>query len=150
MGNDILNFDADTAVGALFCALGAVCYGVFTALNQKYYYNKRISLMINYFVTFALTSVINGVSGNLFIPTLPEALGFAYNGMFSIAIANTLWMIALESGETAKISNLAYMTPFISLIWTSLVLKEPFRIELVIGLVVIVAGIFLQLKDKKK
>lgn len=150
MGGELLHFEANTAAGALLCILGAVCYGTFTALNQKFHYNKSISLMINYFITFALTSIINAASGSLFTPTLPETLGFAYNGIFTVAIANTLWVTALESGKTAKISNLAYITPFISLIWTSLVLKEPLHINFVIGLAVIVLGIFVQLKEKRK
>ena len=150
MGSELLHFNENTATGALLCVLGAISYGTFTALNQKYYYDKRISLMINYFVTFALTTVINGANGNLFIPTAPEALGFAYNGIFTVAIANTLWTVALESGKTAKISNLAYITPFLSLVWTSLVLKDPLHINFVIGLTVIVVGIFVQLKDKRK
>ncbi len=150
MGGELLHFNANTAAGALLCILGAICYGTFTALNQKFRYDKPISLMINYFVTFALTSIINAASGNLFIPTVPEALGFAYNGIFTVAIANTLWVMALESGKTAKISNLAYITPFVSLIWTSLILKEPLHINFVIGLCVIVVGIFVQLKDKRE
>lgn len=150
MGGEILHFNENTAVGAVLCILGAISYGTFTALNQKFHYDKPISLMINYFVTFILTTVINGAGGNLYIPTLAETLGFAYNGIFTVAIANTLWVIALESGKTAKISNLAYITPFVSLIWTSLVLKEPLHINFVAGLAVIVVGIFVQLKDKSK
>ncbi len=150
MGGELLHFNANTAVGALLCVLGAISYGTFTALNQKYCYDKRISLMINYFVTFTLTSIINAASGNLYIPTVPEVLGFAYNGIFTVAIANTLWTVALESGKTAKISNLAYITPFLSLVWTSVFLKEPLHINFVVGLAVIVVGIFVQLKDKNE
>lgn len=150
MGNELLHFNENTGVGALLCVLGAISYGTFTALNQRFAYNKPVSLMINYFVTFALTTVINAASGDLFIPTVSEFFGFAYNGIFTVAIANTLWAIALESGNTAKISNLAYITPFVSLIWTALILKDPLRINFVIGLAVIILGIFIQLKEKRK
>ncbi len=150
MGGGAGENSSSSLTGALCCVLGAISYGLFTSLNQKHRYDKRISMMINYFVTFVLTSIINGVSGNLFIPVFPELLGFMWNGMFAIAVANTLWMLALESGKTAKISNLAYITPFISLIWTSLILKEDIRLTSVMGLVVIVAGIFIQLSDGKK
>ena len=56
----------------------------------------------------------------------------------------------LEKGDTAKISNLAYITPFLSLIWTALILKESFNIYSILGLIVIVLGIFIQMKDKKE
>ncbi len=149
MGGGNAELNSKNITGTLCCVFGAISYGVFTSLNQKFRYDKRISMMINYFVTFTVTSIINGISGDLFIPELTEAFGFLWNGIFAIAVANTLWMLALESGKTAKISNLAYATPFISLIWTSLILKEELHLTSILGLAVIVLGILIQLRDKK-
>lgn len=141
------NVEEGILSGSIFCVLGAVSYGLFTALNQKICYDKWLSMMINYFVTFILSCVINIINNNLFIPTIAETAGFAWNGVFTMAIAGTAWLIALESGNTAKISNFAYLTPFISLIWTSLILNEEISINFFIGLVVIVSGLFVQSKD---
>ena len=60
--------------------------------------------------------------------------------------------MAIESGDTAKISNLAYITPVLSMVWTSLILKETITIQSVIGLAVILLGILIQLwtGSKKK
>ncbi len=144
--------DSGVILGMLACLLGAVSYGLFTALNKKFHYDKILSMMMNYFVTFFVTSIINVVSGNLFIPSGIETLGFAWNGIFTMAIACTTWVIALDKGNTAKISNLAYITPFLSLVWTFFILgdegiKDP---NSLIGLCVIVAGIFIQLINFKK
>lgn len=149
-GKGIGAIDKNTLIGAALCIAGAISYGLFTGLNQKYFYDKRVSMMINYFVTFALTTIINAVAGDLFVPTLAQVGGFAWNGIFTVAIANTAWAVALESGKTAKISNLAYITPFLSLVWTSLILKEELSPWSVIGLTVIVGGILIQLTDKKQ
>ena len=85
------------------------------------------------------------------VPTVGfvEILGFAWNGIFTMALAGTAWMLALESGKTAKISNLAYITPFLSLVWTRLILKEPISLLSLGGLGLIVLGILIQLKDRK-
>ena len=149
-GAEILSFNKTVITGAVLCCLGAVSYGMFTALNQKLRYNKNISMMLNYFVTFILTTIINGAGGKLFIPTLQQTAGFVWNGVFTMAIACTSWVLALESGKTAKISNLAYITPFLSLVWTSLFLKEKLHLSFIIGLIIIVAGIFVQLSEKSK
>ena len=149
-GGELAYFSSTTLIGTAFCMAGAVSYGVFTALNQKIYYDKRISMMLNYFATFILTTVINAFRGDLFVPDITQLLGFTWNGMFVMAIASTLWVIALESGKTAKISNFAYITPFLSLVWTSLILKEEISVYSLAGLIVIVAGIFIQLGEKKK
>ncbi len=139
-----------TLLGALMCVLGAVSYGLFTALTDRFNYEKSLMMMVSFVATFIITTVINGVKGDLFIPTGFEILGFIWNGMFVMALASTSWAIALHMGDTAKISNLAYITPFASLIWIRLILKEELSIFSVLGLIVIVAGIFIQLKDKKE
>ena len=149
-GGDIKKLNGDLILGAVYCILGAVSYGVFTALNQKYDYEQSISVMISYIASFVLTSIINIAQGDLFVPTLVETLGFVWNGVITMAIANTVWVMALKAGNTAKISNLAYITPFLSMVWTSLILKEKLNIYFIAGLVVIVLGIFIQLKEKGK
>lgn len=150
VGGELLHFDGNVLFGSAMCALGAVSYGLFTALNQKIYFDKSLSMMINSAVAFVVTLILCAARGELFIPTLVEGVGFAWSGVCTIAVANTLWAKALEDGNTAKISNLAYITPFASLIWTWSILKEPLQFNFVIGLAIIVLGIMIQLGDKKK
>lgn len=149
-GQDILNLNKDSLIGALFCILGAVCYGIYTALNRKVNYDKFISLSMSYFTTCIITGVIIALQGKMFLPTAPQLGGFFWNGVFAIAAANVSWLYALTGSDTAKISNLAYTTPFVSLVWSSLILKEKISIFSVIGLIIIISGIFIQLVGSKK
>ena len=150
VGGAVTNFDAKILLGALFCTLGAVSYGVFTALNQKFQYNKMLSLMSSYIATFIVTSVINGFNGALFMPHTGQIAGFLWNGICTVAIANSFWVMALESGKTAKVSNLAYITPFLSGVWTSIFLNEKLTLNSIFGLVIIVLGIFIQMNEKER
>lgn len=134
-------------LGTVSCILGAVSYGVFTALNRKFIYDKGISMMNNYLITFILTTIINVVNGELFLPNMLQCAGIAWNGMFTMALANTLWILALEKGKTEKVSNLAYITPFLSIVWVSVFLKEELSIYSIVGILVIIIGIFIQLKQ---
>ena len=137
-------------IGAISCFLAAVSYGLFTAFNKKYTYEKSISMMTNYLVTFVLTTIINAISGKLFVPNMLQGIGIAWNGMFAMAVADTLWILALAGGATGKISNLAYITPFLSLVWASIFLEEKLAVNSILGLVIIVLGIVIQLKSGKK
>ena len=148
--SELSSLTADIAIGSVLCICGAVSYGIFTALNKKFLFDKRISMMVNYSVSFMLTTLINGINGDLFLPTGIQTLGIAWNGVLSIGISATCWAMALDCGKTERISNLAYITPFLSLVWTSLILKEPFNPFNLIGLVVIVGGILIQFGEKKK
>ena len=149
-GADLVSLNKGFLTGALLCVAGAVSYGIFTAFNQKYKYDKKISMMMNYAATFLITTVINAARGDLFIPDALQTMGIVWNGVFTMAIACTAWIIALSSGNTAKISNLAYITPFLSLVWTFFILGEEIALTSVAGLVIIVGGIFIQLKENKK
>ena len=150
VGDALKDLNINAIMGALFCILGAVSYGLFTALNQKKNYNKSMTLMVSYLTTLVLTTIINGVKGDLFLPATSQVAGFLWNGIFAVAIANTCWVNALKSGDTAKVSNLAYITPFVSGIWTYIFLNEKITASSVVGLGIIILGIFIQLKDKKK
>ena len=142
-------FTADTLTGAVLCICGAVSYGLFAALNKKMGYDKRLSMMINYIVTFVLTTIMHVWNRELFLPSAVQTLGIAWNGILTMAVASTCWMLALERGKTERVSNLAYITPFLSLIWTALILKEEFRVINLLGLLVIVGGILIQFLEPK-
>ena len=143
-------FGGAALLGAVSIFFAAVSYGLFTALNQKFQYDKDISLMLVYGAIPVITAVICAFT-NGFVPVgVADLLGFAWNGALVMGVANTAWAIALESGETAKISNLAYITPFASLVWIAIFLKESINPFAFLGLLIIVAGILIQLGGKKK
>ena len=136
--------------GVLCCILGAVSYGIFTALNQKMNYNKSMTLMVSFFATFLFTTLVNLINGDVFMPDTNQMLGFLWNGIFTVAIANTFWVMALETGKTEKVSNLAYITPFLSLVWTYLFLNEEIKLNSLVGLIIIIFGILVQMKENGK
>lgn len=146
---DILDVGKNSIIGAMYCILAAISYGLFSVLNKKKNYNKYLSMMLYYLVSFIISLIYIIISKNIFEIQVNQLLGLFWIGIFTSATAFTSWAIALEKGDTAKISNLAYITPFLSLIWTSLLLKEDFSIYSVIGLIVIVFGIFIQIRENK-
>lgn len=146
---DLLNIEKDSIIGAIYCILAAVSYGLFSVLNKQKGYNKYLSMMLYYLDSFIISLIYVVFSKNTLVLELNQLLGLVWIGIFTSAIAFTSWALALEKGDTAKISNLAYMTPFLSLIWTTLILREDFNVYSIFGLIVIVSGIFIQMKDKK-
>ena len=149
-GGELAHFSPQTLLGMLLCIGAAVSYGLFTALNQKWHYDKFVSLMLSFISAFVLSLIINIAMGTDMSINLLQGLGLGWNGLSVMAIATVTWALALDSGKTAKVSNLAYITPFLSLVWTALLLKEPINPWSVLGLAIIVLGIFVQLKDGKK
>ena len=149
-GGDLLSFNGEIAVGMLLCFGAAVCYGMYTAINKKSSYDKQISMTVAMLAAFLPSLVILLLRGGDLVLQPAQLPGMLWSGVATMALANLAWALALSSGNTAKISNLAYITPFLSLVWTFFILKEPVEPTSILGLCVIVLGIFIQLKDGRK
>jgi drug/metabolite transporter (DMT)-like permease len=65
-----------------------------------------------------------------------------YVGFFEMGITFVIWSIALKKSITAaKVSNLVYLVPFLSLVVIYFVLEEPIGFPTIIGLFLIVGGL---------
>jgi drug/metabolite transporter (DMT)-like permease len=138
-------------MGMAACIVAAACYGLFSVLNKKADYNQNITMMVIWF-TVAVCSFLIGPFTENWVPVKGMSwLGLIWLGVVVNAIAYLLWAIALKgSSNTAKIANLAYLTPFLSLIVSALMIKENISIQALIALVFIIGGILLQnIKIKK-
>lgn len=149
-GGDILHFNADTLIGMLSCFGAAVCYGLFTALTKKSHYDTQIVMTVSMITAFIGSLALIWLRGDGIAIMPTQIPGILWNGVGAMALANLSWALALSTGNTAKVSNFAYITPFLSLVWTFFILGEPIEPLSVIGLCLIVAGIFVQLKDHKQ
>lgn len=80
--------------------------------------------------------------------SLPEARGLAgavYVGMFEMGLTFLLWLRALRlTRSTARIANLIYLSPFLSLVLIHLVVGEEILASSYLGLLFIVGGVLLQ------
>lgn len=135
----------NTTAGIISCIIAAACYGLFSVLNKKVNFNQNISMMIIWLIT-AVCATILGVMSETWVPIKGmQWLGILWLGIVIDAIAYLLWALALKGTEnTAKIANLAYLTPFLSLIVSAIFLKEKIQIQALVALVFIIGGILLQ------
>ena len=142
-------FAGSSLEGALCCVLAAVFYGTFVACNKRLSYDPMVSMMIYYgqSAVIAFTCVL--LSGQIPAVNGMQLLGFVWIGVFCHAIGYVSWALAMKYGDTAKVANLAYITPFLAMVIAHFVLGDPITVWSVGGLIVIIAGIFLQMKDAK-
>lgn len=135
----------NTALGMLCCVIAAACYGLFSVLNKKADYNQNISMMVMWLVV-AVCSMVLGLMTESWIPIKGvQWLGILWLGVVVDAVAYLLWALALKgSKDTARIANLAYLTPFLSLIVSAIFLEEKLKLRAFIALIFIIGGILLQ------
>ena len=131
--------------GIIACVTAAVCYGLFSVLNKKHSLNQNVTMMWIWFMTAVCSLVLSLIFENWQPVAGVQWLGIAWLGIVVNAVAYLLWAIALKgASDSAKIANLAYLVPFISIIISWLVLKEQITINAVLALVLIIGGILIQ------
>ena len=135
----------NTTLGIISCILAAACYGLFSVLNKKADYNQNISMMVIWFVV-AVCAMVSGLMTETWVVIEGKQwFGILWLGIVTDAVAYLLWALALKGVEnTAKIANLAYLTPFLSLMVSAVFLKEKIQLRAFIALIFIIGGILLQ------
>ncbi len=91
-------------------------------------------------VTFVLCLAFSGFAAD------PAGLaGAVYVGVFEMSLAFLFWSFALRlSSNTARVSNLIFLSPFLSLLFISRILGETIALTTWTGLSVIVAALLYQ------
>jgi len=138
-------------LGVLASLGAAVSYALFSVLNMKYTKCDKYVATMLFYASAAVMSLFLLPSAGPF-PALSgvQIIGMLWNGILTNGVAYTMWALALDHGDTAKISNLAYITPFLSLVYTYFLLREQIKLPSFIGLGFVVLGVLIQMERSRK
>lgn len=132
-------------LGVILALGSTVIWAFFWLFNMKDKREEVTKLLLNftfgflYVLIFALFSKATTMSD---IRGLP---GVIYIGIFEMGITYVIWLKALQlSKTTAKVSNLIFISPFLSLFFVSVFVGEKIMWYTIIGLGFIIGGIILQ------
>jgi len=133
-------------IGVAACVVAAMCSGLYSTLNSRVTCEKTLATMI-YQATSGLVALITlfFMQGGPRLLNGMEFAGMLWNGILIYGVAATTWAIAITTGDTAKVSNLAYFTPFLSLVYIYFLLGEPISWSSIAGLVFIILGVLVQM-----
>lgn len=139
------SLDLSEPLGVGLALSSALFWAMFWLLNVRDQREETLKLFMNFLFGFLYTLIYCVFTGNLIIPGLEGALGSVYIGLFEMGITFVLWLKALKYAEnTAKVSNLVYLSPFISLVFISVIIGEKILPSTIAGLTLIITGIVLQ------
>jgi len=138
-----LHFSSPLGVGL---ALGStVIWALYWIFNTRDQRDPVAGLVLNF--AFGLPFVLGFVL--LFSdPIVADArglLGALYVGLFEMGLTFVLWLSALKlSASAARIGNLIFLSPFLSLVFIHLLVGETIRMSTFVGLVFIMGGLCIQ------
>jgi drug/metabolite transporter (DMT)-like permease len=139
------SLDLREPFGVALALSSAIFWALFWLLNIRDNREETLKLFMNFLFGFFYTLIYCLLTGNIHIPPMEGALGAVYIGLFEMGITFVFWLKALKYAEnTAKVSNLVYLSPFISLLFISVIIGEKILASTLAGLVLIITGIILQ------
>jgi len=142
---DIFSFEFSDPNGIILALSSAFFWASYWLLNLKDTRGTEEKIFMNFLFGFVYTLMYSILTDNLIVPGPEATAGIIYIGLFEMGITFVIWLNALKlATNTAKISNLVYLSPFISLIIVSVAVKEEIMASTLVGLLMIIGGIMLQ------
>ncbi|SHK32808.1 hypothetical protein SAMN05216369_1557 [Marinobacter antarcticus] len=110
-----------------------------------------VGLFLNFLFGLPVIALICWWTEGLALPVTGSLVAAVYVGVFEMGIAFVLWSYAMKKAEnTSRVSNLIFISPFLSLVFIYFILGEQILPSTYIGLVLIMMGLWLQQKKVKE
>jgi drug/metabolite transporter (DMT)-like permease len=141
----LLSMKFSNPLGVMLAVGSALFWAFYWILNMKDRREAVTKLFLNFLFGFLYILITVIVVKGIRFPSWQGAAGSVYLGFFEMGFPFILWLRALKlSSTTAKVSNLIYLSPFISLLIIHFTVGETILLSTFIGLTFIVGGIILQ------
>ncbi len=148
-GGNLLALDFQSPIGVVLALTSTLLWALYWVYNTRNTDNPVASLLLCFLCGMPFVIMANLYYGDSFTFNWQGLAGAIYVGLFEMGITFVLWLTALKKAtHIARISNLIFISPFLSLLFISFILDEPIAPSTFIGLVVIVTAVVIQQKQK--
>ncbi|KLV05796.1 MULTISPECIES: DMT family transporter [Photobacterium] len=142
---DVLALEFDNPTGVALALVSTLLWAMYWILNTKNQADPVISVLLGFLISLPFS-----VGASLYLQGWPSApwqgwAAVSYVGLFEMGITFVLWINALKmTRNTARISNLIFIAPFISLMLLATIIGEEIHSSTLLGLVMIIIGLLCQ------
>jgi len=144
---DIFNISLTNINGVFLALFSTLLWSIYWIYNTKLHIDPVIGLFINFMVGIPFIFIWALFFSDPFAINLYGLLGATYVGIFEMGITFVFWLRAMKlSHNTSQIANLIFISPFLSLLFISLIVGEKILFSTFIGLIFIIIGLLLQQK----
>ncbi len=142
---DILALHFESPAGVALALFSTLIWALYWIANTKDNREPVIGLFLNFICSLPMIAAYLFVTQGLREVRLPGLLGAVYVGIFEMGVTYILWLKALKgSSNTARIANLIFISPFLSLVMIHFLVGEEILRSTMVGLVFIISGLLLQ------
>lgn len=141
----LLSLHFSNPLGVGFALASTLLWAGYWLGNTRDSRDPVIGLTLNFALSLPFTLGWCALTGELHAVAWQGLAGAAYVGAFEMGFTFVLWLYAMKLTEsTARIANLIFLSPLLSLMLIHLVLAEPILPSTGAGLGLILCGLLLQ------
>lgn len=135
--------------GVFLALFSTVLWSMYWIINSKSKADAVVGLFCNFLVGVILIALYCAFFEPIHLPSLKASFGALYVGFFEMGITFVFWLKAVKlSPSVSKISNLIFLSPFLSLVFIYFFVGEKILFSTIVALVLIIFGLILQQKFK--
>jgi drug/metabolite transporter (DMT)-like permease len=143
-GGNFTSLQVEDRVGVVLALLSTFVWAAYWILNVKDGREPMVGMCLNFLVALPVTTIGCYAFSDFKVP-VDGVLAASYVGVAEMAAGFLLWSTALKlSNNASRVSNMVFLSPFISLVFIHFILKEPVTAATLAGLMLIVAGLVCQ------
>ena len=142
---DVFGLKFANPEGVLWALVSTVIWALYWILNSKQEADATGALFRNFSCALPLTILYCGLTGELVSVPWQGVAGAVYVGIFEMGLSFIFWLTAMQlTSSTARIANLIFIAPILSLVIISVLLKEAILSSTLWGLALILGGLLIQ------
>ncbi|MAC36227.1 MAG: EamA family transporter [Halieaceae bacterium] len=131
--------------GVALALLSTLIWSLYWVINARKEIDPEVQLFLNFTGALPLLSALVWYQGAAAPVSWQGWAGGVYVGLFEMGFAFVLWMGAMQATRsTIRISSLIFLSPPVSLLFIWLIAGEALRPYTLVGLLLILLGLWLQ------
>ena len=148
---DVMALQFDNPTGVALALLSTILWAMYWILNTKNQADAVLGVLLGFLVSLPFSIGLSLYTGGWTAIPWQGWAAVSYVGLFEMGVTFVLWINALKlTRNTARISNLIFISPFISLMLLATIIGEEIHSSTLVGLVLIVCGLVIQQWKGKK
>lgn len=146
---NLFAFRFESPLGVFLALLSTVFWALYWIGNTRDDRDPVVGLLMNFLCAAPCALLYMLVFHQVRLVDIRGLGGAIYLGVFEMGVAFLFWLTAMKlTDNTAKLANLIFLAPFLSLVFISLLVGEKILPSTLIGLLFIVTGLIVQSRVK--
>ncbi len=143
-GGDFRTWQMDSVLGVVLALASTLIWALYWLSNARLRFDPVGGLFLGFLFSLPPVVLVTWLFSDFSISASGVALG-AYVGAVEMGFTFVLWLTAMRlTSSTARLANLIFLSPFLSLVFIHFVLGEHIRVATIPGLILIIVGLWWQ------